>query len=155
MAKDKKKGRNQIILILVLIALVISGGTGVILRHELTHREAGLIFGHFPKPTEPRLMQPIVNRALGTEPKKVLIRRIPKISSNMRMPHAYWGECSKCHLYSDKTVNYSATPVGKLLGEVSSIKKVGPRIRPDSFMPHPAAGRCIMCHDIVIDSSKS
>jgi hypothetical protein len=33
---------------------------------------------------------------------------------------------------------------------ISKVSKLGPPLRPDSHQPHPEAGRCIKCHDIVI-----
>ena len=41
-------------------------------------------------------------------------------------------------------------PVGKVLEQISRLNKLGPPLLPTSEMPHPAAGRCIKCHDIVI-----
>jgi len=33
---------------------------------------------------------------------------------------------------------------------LTTLRKPGPPLRPDTRLPHLAAGRCMKCHDIVI-----
>jgi len=122
-------------------------------KHKVTMQEQGEIFGMTPDPVQPKMVDPVVEPFSGKHSKKVVIKRIPRISKGMVMPHPYWGDCVKCHLYKgvDKAGGEWKSPVGKALETVSTIMKVGPRIRPDSVRPHPPAGRCIKCHDIVVD----
>ena len=68
------------------------------------------------------------------------------------MPHPFVGDCQDCHLFVDGPPPGSQpkTAVGAALGELSKVKKLGPPLRPISNRPHPPAGRCIICHDIVV-----
>ncbi|MGK5094567.1 magnetochrome domain-containing protein [Deltaproteobacteria bacterium TL4] len=150
MSIRSKQRIRMVYVTIILISLVFALTAGLIVKHDLDVKELGIIWGRMPRPTEPRLVGSILERFTPKE-QKTVIRRIPRISANMRMPHPYWGQCDRCHLFKDKTVIHSMTPVGKALGAFSeTYKKVGPPILPDSSMPHPAAGRCIKCHDIVI-----
>lgn len=121
---------------------------------KITNQVRGEIFGMMPDPVQPQLIDPVVESFTREKSKKVVIKRIPRISKGMMMPHPYWGECSKCHLFrgGPKAGEQWKSPVGSALEMVSTIMKVGPPIRPDSTRPHPPAGRCIKCHDIVVDA---
>ncbi|MBF0460331.1 MAG: magnetochrome domain-containing protein [Magnetococcales bacterium] len=120
---------------------------------RVTRRLQGEIFGAMPKPTQPALTDP-VKEVLQPQQKtrRVVVRRIPQIKPGQKMPHHYWGPCLKCHLFEGGPPPGSQpiTPVGKVWEKVSSITKVGPPILPNSRIPHPPSGRCIKCHDIVI-----
>ncbi len=119
---------------------------------ELTRQEQGGIFGIMPNPVQPKIIDSIVKPFIEKKSKKVVIRRIPRISKSAIMPHSYWGDCVRCHLYKGaKAGKQWKSPVGKVLETVSTIMKVGPPITPNSTRPHPPAGRCIKCHDIVIE----
>ncbi len=142
----------KILVVMASVAALYFLGLGQSLKQTATVQEQGISLGRIPKPTEPRLLDSALDFLFGKKSKKAVIRRIPKISQSMRMPHAYWGTCTRCHLYKDKKVNNFKTPWGNALTKVSSIKKVGPPILPDSLRPHPQAGRCIKCHNIVISS---
>lgn len=84
---------------------------------------------------------------------RVVTKRIPSISTQARMPHPYWGDCAKCHLIRGASPARGGwkSPVGEFFSKVSTLKKVGPPIKPGSIRPHPDAGRCIKCHDIVME----
>ena len=109
--------------------------------------------GLLPRPVDPRLFDPL--RSLVPQQadyRLMTIRRIPPIQAGTPMPHPYVGSCLHCHLYvggPGPGAQYK-TPVGALLEELSRLHKLGPPIWPDAQMPHPPAGRCIKCHDIVV-----
>ena len=84
--------------------------------------------------------------------KLMTIRHIPRIKMGAPMPHPYVGACINCHLYlgGPGPGTQFKTPVGAVLEELSKVKKLGPPLLPTSQIPHPPAGRCIKCHDIVV-----
>ena len=81
------------------------------------------------------------------------IHHIPKIDRGAPTPHPFVGDCNRCHLYTGgpPAGRQPKTPVGTVLEELSKVKKLGPPLRPKSSRPHPPAGRCIKCHDIVVN----
>lgn len=119
---------------------------------RLSRRLEGEILGSMPKPTQPSLSGTVQELVAEQKTRKMVVRRIPQITSGQRMPHSYWGECVKCHLFKDGAPpgSQSITPVGKVWEKLSTYHKVGPPILPNSTIPHPPSGRCIKCHDIVI-----
>ncbi|MBF0425089.1 MAG: magnetochrome domain-containing protein [Magnetococcales bacterium] len=124
-------------------------------RSRLPRFVRGEILGSMPAPTEPTMPEQVIDtiRPQAARPVKMVVRRLPIITHNAKIPHAYWGPCTKCHLIrgGDPPGSQPITPVGKILEQVSAaIYKVGPPILPDSTRHHPAAGRCIKCHDIVV-----
>jgi hypothetical protein len=131
---------------------LIAWGLWQIQGVNLTRQIQGEVLGLMPKATQPPLIQPLVDIASPTQLQKVLIKRIPTISPGAKMLHSYWGPCIKCHLIRGGAPAGSqpATPVAKVLEQVSSIHKVGPPILPNSIRPHPVSGRCIKCHDILV-----
>lgn len=153
----------RVVLALMLIGLVVGGFQGKdtlkqmfggVGPDRLTRRLQGEVLGAMPKPTQPALSDPVAEvLAPRKKTRKMVVRRIPKIRSGQRMPHGYWGPCSKCHLFKGGPPPGSQpiTPVGKVWERVSSFTKVGPPILPNSTIPHPPSGRCIKCHDIVIE----
>ena len=81
------------------------------------------------------------------------ITHIPRIQQGATMPHPYVGICINCHLIvgGAKAGSQDKTPVGALYEAISeNVVKLGPPIRATSKRPHPAAGRCIKCHDLMI-----
>ena len=120
----------------------------------ISRQAQGEVFGALPKLRQPGVTDPLVDSIGGPRVRQVVIKRIPRITRNMRMPHPYWGDCANCHLFKDGPGpgQQWKTPVGSALEAVSTIIKVGPPIRPNANRPHPPAGRCIKCHDIVIDA---
>jgi hypothetical protein len=118
-----------------------------------SRQRVGEFFGNMPKPVQPSFVDPVVKPFINKATRKMVIKKIPTIDKTMKMPHSYWGDCSNCHLFSDGPPEGSrwASPVGNALARISTIYKIGPSILPDSNRPHPPAGRCIKCHDIVIE----
>lgn len=116
-------------------------------------RAEGLLMGRLPLPMEPSILSPL-ERALAPPPRYRLmtIRHIPPIAPGSGMPHPYVGDCIHCHLLADGPPAGSQfkTPVGAVLESLSRVRKLGPPILPTSRQPHPPAGRCIKCHDIVV-----
>ncbi len=116
-------------------------------------RAEGVILGRMPLPTEPSILAPFEN-LLSPAPRYKLmsIKHIPPIQSGSGMPHPYVGDCRNCHLIADGPPAGSQfkTPVGAVLENLSRVHKLGPPILPVSKQPHPPAGRCIKCHDIVV-----
>ena len=152
----------RVVMALLLVAIIIGGfqGSDVVKElfsrvgtDQLTRRFQGEIFGAMPKPTQPALSDPVVDVLQPKQTRRMVVRRIPKIKPGQRMPHGYWGPCTKCHLFKGGPPPGSQpiTPVGKVWERVSNITKVGPPILPNSRIPHPPSGRCIKCHDIVIE----
>ncbi|MBF0621330.1 MAG: magnetochrome domain-containing protein [Magnetococcales bacterium] len=162
---DDPQGRPPIWPLLGLIALIIV--IGLLLMSEGTLKKSidslglggpsrqmrGEILGILPKPTQPSLQAPIQDAIKPRRLTKVLIKRIPRINPGAKMPHPYWGPCTKCHLIRGGAPAGSqpATPVAKVWERASKeITKFGPPILPDSARPHPASGRCIKCHDVLV-----
>jgi hypothetical protein len=116
-------------------------------------RAEGLLLGRLPLPMEPSLLSPL-ERLL--EPplryKLMTIRHIPPVKPGTGMPHPYVGDCIQCHLMVGGPAAGSQfkTPYGAVLENLSRVRKLGPPILPTSRQPHPPAGRCIKCHDIVV-----
>jgi len=113
----------------------------------------GDYLGVLPRPVSSSLFDSLVNlfkkRADYT---LMTIRRIPPIMAGGPMPHPYVGPCTNCHLYvgGPGPGSQYKTPVGAVLEQLSRLHKLGPPIWPDAEIPHPPAGRCIKCHDIVV-----
>jgi len=159
---NEKGGYSKRLWAMAIVALVLSVGLffnddlktvlGKSVSNDVSNQEEGQIFGIMPDPLQPDFLDPALEPITPKKTKKVVIKRIPRISMGMPMPHPYWGKCDKCHLFKGgpKAGSKWISPFGKALEKVSTVKKVGPPILPDSTRPHPAAGRCIKCHDIVI-----
>lgn len=114
----------------------------------------GAYLGQLPAPTAPSLTDPVF-KLVQQKPqyKLMVIRHIPAIERGVPMPHPFVGDCVQCHLIvgGAKAGTQPKTPVGAVLEDISNyIIKVGPPLLPTSQRPHPAAGRCIKCHDIVV-----
>ena len=156
---EKVRRLGAVLLLLGTVTFVTFGGgpLGDFLDRlgadRLSRQLQGEVLGAMPKPTQPGISDQVVEIVKPKKTRKMVVRRIPTITHGQRMPHAYWGECSRCHLFTDGAPPGSQpiTPVGKIWEKVSTIQKVGPRILPNSTIPHPPSGRCIKCHDIVIE----
>ena len=113
----------------------------------------GDYLGTLPRPIGPSLFDPLAN-LFRKQPdfKLMAIRRIPPIVAGDAMPHPYVGPCTNCHLYvgGPGPGSQYKTPVGAMLEQLSRLHKLGPPIWPNAEIPHPPAGRCIKCHDIVV-----
>jgi hypothetical protein len=112
-----------------------------------------ILLGRLPPPVEPSITDPILDAMVPMKRYHLMtIRHIPAIKRKARMSHPYVGECRNCHLFvrGPKLGSQPKTPVGALLERLSRVHKLGPPLRPTSQLPHPPAGRCIKCHDIVV-----
>ena len=117
----------------------------------------GDYLGVLPRPVDPSLFDPLIRlfkRPAGYQ--LMTIRRIPPIVAGGGMPHPYVGPCTNCHLYvgGPGPGSQYKTPVGAVLEQLSRLHKLGPPIWPDAEIPHPPAGRCIKCHDIVVKGKR-
>ncbi|MEO5330450.1 MAG: magnetochrome domain-containing protein [Magnetococcus sp. YQC-5] len=119
---------------------------------RLSRRLQGEVLGSMPKPTQPTLSGTVQELVVEQKTRKMVVRRIPQIVPGQAKPHGNWGPCMNCHLFKGGPPpgSQSITPVGKVWEKLSTYHKVGPPILPNSTRPHPASGRCIKCHDIVI-----
>ncbi|MBF0158084.1 MAG: magnetochrome domain-containing protein [Magnetococcales bacterium] len=119
---------------------------------HLTRQTYGEVFGSMPKPTQPQLVEPLVEMVSPPRLQKMLVKRIPTIDPGASKPHPNWGPCTNCHLIRGGAPPGSqpATPVAKVWEQVSAYHKVGPPILPNSSRPHPPSGRCIKCHDVLV-----
>lgn len=112
------------------------------------------LMGRLPKPTEPSLFDPVIDMiAPQTEYRPMRVTHIPRIKMGDTMPHPYVGVCINCHLIIGGAAagTQDKTPVGALYEVISkNVVKLGPPIKATSERPHPAAGRCIKCHDLIV-----
>jgi hypothetical protein len=123
------------------------------LEHEFVRGAAGLFYGKHPGPADPGMLESLTATLAPQEEYQLMtIRHIPSIDAKDPMPHPYVGLCHQCHLYKGGVGPGAQfkTPVGAMLESMSHIWKLGPPLHPDSSMPHPPAGRCIKCHDIIV-----
>ena len=113
----------------------------------------GDYLGQLPPPIGPSLLDPLTNLfKTRSDYKMMVLKSIPPIVAGGGMPHPYVGACTNCHLYigGPGPGTQFKTPVGAMLEQLSRLHKLGPPIWPNAEMPHPAAGRCVKCHDIVV-----
>ncbi len=146
-----------------LIVLVIAGGLlweakgnavlGPLAKLDQRAIE-GQYYGRHRAPVEGAFTDPVWKTFAPPPPgfKLMSIRHIPLIRKGDPMPHPYVGACKHCHLYygGPGPGNQFKTPVGAVLEKMSQVHKLGPPLKPNSQIPHPPAGRCIKCHDIVV-----
>lgn len=164
MAPSKQRqGPNGNRLVAAAIALALAAGLAwevlggefadVTSLFSLRSWEA-IVLGDRPVPVEPSLIDPVIAKLEPSGPsyRLMTIRHIPRIRKGGGMPHPYVGDCRTCHLYIDGpgAGTQPKTPVGVLLERLSQVHKLGPPLRPNTRQPHPPAGRCIKCHDIVV-----
>ncbi|WP_240796857.1 magnetosome protein MamT [Terasakiella sp. SH-1] len=151
------EGRRGSVFIAVLIvcgfSFVVVNGTELTALTKRTIQ--GLFLGQHQTPFEEGIGAEIEKRLTppNTEYRYMTMKHIPAIKAGQRMPHPYVGACTQCHLYvgGPGPGNQYKTPVGAALEEISkNVRKMGPPLPPNSEMPHPPAGRCIKCHDIVV-----
>nr|CAX84214.1 Magnetosome protein MamT [uncultured bacterium] len=155
----KRFGRATLgtVLLAALIAAGLFWGKSPLL-FEITdfsslRRAEGVMLGRMPLPTEPSVLTPFENFLKPAPRYKLMsIKHIPPITPGGGMPHPYVGDCLNCHLITGGAPAGSQfkTPVGAVLENFSRVHKLGPPILPVSQQPHPPAGRCIKCHDIVV-----
>ncbi|MBF0154467.1 MAG: magnetochrome domain-containing protein [Magnetococcales bacterium] len=162
--KSRRPNRAKPLSSMLMVLVILGAGALLYEKYKGTLAEwtqtrlprfiRGEIFGSMPTPTEPTMPDVVID-TMQVQPArsvKMVVRRLPIIAHNAKIPHTYWGPCTRCHLIrgGDPPGSQPITPVGKVLERVSSIYKIGPPILPDSTRHHPAAGRCIKCHDIVV-----
>ncbi|CAK0765314.1 Magnetosome protein MamT [Gammaproteobacteria bacterium] len=150
---DLVRNGGQVVGVVAVIGLITWGLWQEQVEVNPTRQIQGEVLGTMPKPTQPLFTQPLVEIVSTPTPlQQTLIRRIPTILPDAKMPHTFWGPCVKCHLIQGGALpgNQPATPVAKVLEQVSAFHKVGPPILPNSTRPHPVSGRCIKCHDILV-----
>ena len=164
MPPDRPLGRllrGRTVVVVVLIVLLVAGLSWETFGTKTSGLKAliplrsveGVYFGDLPGPTQPNIVDPLID-AISPEKnyRLMAIRHIPRVTRGGPMPHPFVGDCKNCHLYRDGPGPgaQQKTPVGAVLEELSHVTKLGPPLHPTSHRPHPPAGRCIKCHDIVV-----
>ncbi len=139
----------------VVVVLIGTGFFWIKMIEDPSTRAANNgLMGRLPKPTEPSLFDPLFDLVNPqTDYRTMRITHIPRIKLGDKMPHPYVGVCINCHLIIGGAAEGSQgkTPVGALYEAISkNVVKLGPPIKATSQRPHPAAGRCIKCHDLVV-----
>lgn len=152
------RGRAAAVVLAVLLAAGLAwetfggGKSGSLVRIPLRSIE-GFFLGSLPGPAQPGLMGSTIDRFTPAKDYRLMaIRHIPRVTKGGPMPHPFVGNCVNCHLYRNGPGpgTQQKTAVGAVLEELSHVTKLGPPLRPTSHRPHPPAGRCIKCHDIVV-----
>ncbi|MBF0470163.1 MAG: hypothetical protein HQL48_02190 [Gammaproteobacteria bacterium] len=144
----------------VLIGLLLVAAISVLIFWVHVYQERpdhvlhNALLGRLPKPTEPELTQSLQELITPEqEYQEMVIAHIPEITLGTTMPHPFVGPCINCHLIKEgaKAGSQYKTPYGAALEQFSKyVFKPGPNITPTSERPHPPAGRCIKCHDLVV-----
>ncbi len=132
---------------------VYSGGMGNKPARPFVRAVTGMFYGKHPAPATPDIVGTVGGTLMPEKKYNLMtIRHVPRISPKDLMPHPFVGPCQQCHLYvgGPGPGLQPKTPVGAVVENLSKIKKLGPPLHPDSVMPHPPAGRCIKCHDIIV-----
>jgi hypothetical protein len=152
------RGRPAAVVVAVLVVAGLAWETfgdevaGVVSQLSVRTVE-GVYFGTMPAPVQPSLTDPAADAFAPEKRYRLMtIRRIPRIDEGGPLPHPYVGDCKNCHLYrgGPGPGSQTKTPVAAVLERLSRVTKLGPPLRPTSRLPHPPAGRCIKCHDIVV-----
>jgi hypothetical protein len=147
------KGTAVLVIVMVMIISV-----GLFWQSVLESKAERVLhnayLGRLPKPTEPALTDPLQDMLKAKqEYRPMVITHIPEIVMGEAMPHPYVGQCINCHLITGgaEAGTQKKTVVGAMLERISeNVVKLGPPITPQTLQPHPPAGRCIKCHDIVV-----
>ncbi len=141
-----------------LFVVIVVLGTGFFWAEMATDPSTRVasngLLGRLPKPTEPSLIDPVLDLISPQEDYRPMrVTHIPMIKQGATMPHPYVGICINCHLIEGgaKAGTQDKTPIGALYEKISqNVVKLGPPIKATSKRPHPAAGRCIKCHDLIV-----
>lgn len=152
---DLPKYKNASVIIIIMVLII---GMGMFWKTMIKTPYKAILDnaynGRLAKPTEPSLTDPLLQLL---EPQQkfrpMRISHIPQIRLDKPMPHPFVGACINCHLIEGGELagSQDKTIVGAMLEQVSkNVVKLGPTIKPESKRPHPPAGRCIKCHDIVV-----
>ncbi|MDQ6991934.1 MAG: magnetochrome domain-containing protein [Mariprofundus sp.] len=114
----------------------------------------GVLTGRMPKPADAKVLRSLLH---SISPRKksyrlMVMKHIPEIAPGTPMPHPFVGDCINCHLFQGGpgAGSQDKLPVGALLEQMSRMTKLGPPLTPTTKRPHPPAGRCIKCHDIIV-----
>lgn len=150
------KGLASLIALLLICGLIweaFADGNIRLPTREFVRTISGVFYGKHAGPAEPGVVDSVQSTLVPEEHFKLMtIKHVPRIDAKDDMPHPFVGPCQQCHLYRGGLGPGSQfkTPIGAALESISRIKKLGPPLHPDSNMPHPPAGRCIKCHDIIV-----
>ncbi len=142
-----------LLLVLVLAGLVWETTGDKSLSRLFVRTVEGFFLGRMPGPAETGIAGWAQQTIFPSKRFRLMaIKHIPYIGNDQPMPHPYVGTCQQCHLYygGPGPGNQPKSPVGAVLETLSRIQKLGPPLVPNTEMPHPSAGRCIKCHDIVV-----
>lgn len=142
--------------VVIIMVLIIS--VGLFWQSMLTNKSEKVLgnayMGRLAKPTEPGLADPLRQMLIPRkEFRPMVLTHIPEMTLGQPMPHPYVGQCINCHLIvgGAPAGSQEKTVVGAMLEKVSrNVVKLGPPITPQTEQPHPPAGRCIKCHNIVV-----
>ncbi len=142
-----------VLLVLVLAGLIWESTDGKSLSRLFVRTVEGFNLGRMLAPAETGasgLVKPAI--APSKRYRLMTIKHIPRIRRGEPMPHPDVGACQRCHLYrgGPGPGSQPKTPVGAVVENLSMIQKLGPPLVPNSDIPHPSAGRCIKCHDIIV-----
>ena len=156
---NKRRGLRRGAGAVIVVAYVSLIGAGMFGANSERHPPDGSfsdadVRGLF-KPLEPAPANAAgdLGAAPQTEFTQVRITHIPSINQGDKIPHPYFGGCTNCHLIrgGPRAGSQAKSPLGALYESFSkNIFKVGPPIFAGVERPHPPAGRCIKCHDIVV-----
>ena len=149
------KGRGAVIVLLVLILAGLAWERVDIQSPSRSFVRAvgGIYLGRKPAPGEIGITEHVKQIVAPSKSHRLMVvKHIPRISPGQPMPHPDAGPCKKCHLYrgGPGPGTQRKSVVGAALEKMSKVRKLGPPLVPHSVMPHPPAGRCIKCHDIVV-----
>ncbi len=147
------RGSGVVLLVLVLAGLIWETTDGKSLSRLLVRTVEGFYLGRMPSPAETGITGTVKQTIAPSKRYRLMaIKHIPRIRRDEPMPHPYVGACQQCHLYhgGPGPGSQPKSPVGAVLENLSKIEKLGPPLVPNTEMPHPSAGRCIKCHDIVV-----
>ncbi len=147
------RGSGVVLLVLVSAGLVWETADSNSLSRLFVRTVEGFYLGRMPTPAETGITGLVKQTVVPSKRHRLMvIKHIPRIRRDEPMPHPYVGACQQCHLYRGGPAPGSQpkTPVAAVPENLSKIEKLGPPLVPYSEMPHPAAGRCIKCHDIVV-----
>ena len=136
-----------------LIWELVNPKMGATPTHIAKRTVEGVFYGDMPAPTEPSITGTVKGIFAPEQQFRLMtIKHIARIAPGTPMPHPFVGKCNNCHLYVDGPGpgKQYKTPVGAVLEKISGITKLGPPLLPSSDRPHPPAGRCIKCHDMVV-----
>jgi len=152
------KARSALTPAVWIFVVLVLIGTGFFWKQMMQdpsqHAATNGLMGRLPKPTEPSLMDPVFDLISPQEEfRPMRVTHIPAIKLGVKMPHPYVGVCINCHLIEGGAMAgaQDKTPIGALYEAISkNVVKLGPPIKATSKRPHPAAGRCIKCHDLIV-----